>query len=45
MNTGSLIWLEMKARVRKQQKPRFAAMGGSLVLMSTDVRHNAVIKG
>lgn len=44
-NMRSLIWLEMKAHVRKQQKTRFAAMGSSLVLMSTEVRHNAVIKG
>lgn len=41
----SLIWLEMKAHIRKQQKTRFAAQGGRLVLKSTEVRHDAVMKG
>lgn len=34
-----------ESSLRKQQKTRFAAQGGRLVLTSTEVRHDAVMKG
>lgn len=34
---GSLIWLEMKAQIRRQQKPRFAGKGSSLLLKDIEV--------